>query len=357
MNPRSNFRVLGAMSGTSLDGLDLVLVHFEQNESWSFKIEKGTTIPYTPDWKSRLSNAPHLSGLELKRLDLDFAQFCATEMKGFLQGDEVDFIASHGHTVFHEPHNMLTHQIGDVSTIAAITGVDVLADFRSKDVALGGQGAPLVPVGDELLFHQYDACVNLGGFANVSLQKQGVRVAWDVCPANIVLNACIAEIGELYDDQGKLAASGEVLPTLLEELERLPFYEQPAPKSLGREWVEEHITPILEIRGDLKDVLATFVEHVARRVASDLSQVKGQVLFTGGGVHNDYLMKRISELATFTVERPENQLIEFKEALVFAFLGVLWKVNAPNCLSQVTGAKEDHISGVFAKGIPSKKTD
>ena len=297
-----------------------------------------------------MSNAPRLSGLELKRLDLEFAQFCAREMKGFLEGDEVDFIASHGHTVFHEPHTMLTHQVGDVSTIAALTGIDVLADFRSKDVALGGQGAPLVPVGDELLFGAYEACVNLGGFANVSRNQAGRRTAWDVCPANIVLNACVSAIGLSYDDNGDLASKGTVIPRMLTKLEELSYYRKDAPKSLGREWVEENIAPIIETQDDLNDLLATFVEHIALRITGDLTKVKGKVLFTGGGVYNHYLMNRISELASFTVECPEPNLIEFKEALIFAFLGVLWKTDVPNSLAQVTGAEEDHVSGVLAKG-------
>ncbi len=350
MKSTRNFSVLGAMSGTSLDGLDLVLVGFEQNSSWQFSIRKSVTIPYSAAWKSKLAAAQMNSGLELKLLDLEFGQYCGEAMKAFLGNEQVDFIASHGHTVFHEPLRGLTHQIGNPSAIAAVTGCDVIADFRTKDVRLSGQGAPLVPIGDELLFNDFAACVNLGGFANVSLKIDGKRLGWDFSAANIVLNLVVEPLGLDYDEGGVLARKGKVEGKLLAQLENLPYFQLPAPKSLGREWVEASVLPLLSESLPVEDCLATFTEHIALRIASDLNSVEGEVLFTGGGVYNSFLIDRIKEHVQFKVVVPHPELIEFKEALIFAFLGVLWMHDEVNVLSDVTGAQHNHVSGVFVKG-------
>ncbi|MFT5921863.1 MAG: anhydro-N-acetylmuramic acid kinase [Flavobacteriales bacterium] len=350
MESTRNFRVLGAMSGTSLDGLDLVLVHFEQKSNWKFSIEKALTIPYSKEWKLKLTSAQTCSGMELKLIDLAFSDYCAQAMKAFLDGEQVDFIASHGHTIFHEPERGLTHQIVDPSMIAAVTGCDVIADFRMKDVCLGGQGAPLVPIGDSLLFSEYEACVNIGGFANVSLTRGTNRMAWDISAANIVLNALVQPFGLNYDEEGQLARKGKVDARLLAQFEQLAYFKSAAPKSLGREWVEREITPLLTRDFSTEDLLATFSEHIALRIAADLSLVKGEVLFTGGGVYNSFLMERIQEHGQFEAVVPKAELVEFKEALIFAFLGVLWKMDEPNALADFTGARRNHVSGVYVRG-------
>lgn len=352
-----NWYVIGVMSGTSLDGVDLVFVKFNRDKGYTFEILQKEAFKYSEKWKNRLQDAFHLSGEKLTKLNVDYGQFLGELIQKFwLKNtiDEVDFIASHGHTIFHQPEQKFTLQIGSGAVISAITNCKVICDFRVQDVALGGQGAPLVPIGDQLLFGAYDYCLNLGGFANISFQNKTRREAFDICPVNIVMNHYCRKIGLEYDDKGKIAATGEIQQDLLNELNQLAFYKDDKPKSLGYEFIVEKVLPMIDLY-DLpeKDILRTFVEHVGVQIAAVIerntpkSNRNSTLFITGGGAFNSFLIKRLASLTTCKVMVPDADIINFKEAIIFAFLGVLKDQNEVNCLKSVTGAKRDHSSGVI----------
>lgn len=351
-----DYKVLGIMSGTSLDGLDLAYCLFKvKGGTYSFSIEKATTIPYPANWLERLEGLVNATGLELTRAHTDLGRYIGTEARKFtdLHQLQPDLIASHGHTVFHQPQNGFSLQIGDGYSLMVAGGCPVINDFRSLDVALGGQGAPLVPVGDELLFGQYDFCLNIGGIANVSARHGQQRIAYDICPANMVLNHLSRQAGMEYDEGGKLGASGQLHPSLLEELDALAYYRQSFPKSLGYEWVAEQVFPLLEKHAlSPADALHTFCHHIARQLRNALAPLADQqhmnLLATGGGAYNHFLIELMrQELVPSGISLivPEKSIIEYKEALVFALLGVLRLRKEVNCLASVTGARRDSCSG------------
>jgi anhydro-N-acetylmuramic acid kinase len=340
------------MSGTSLDGLDIASCEFtRQQNRWTFNIQCAETIPYTESWKSLLSNLESGTALDLVTADIEYGHLLGRLTRDFIERNKLvpDFIASHGHTIFHQPDKKMTSQIGRGSAIAAETGLRVVCDFRSLDVALGGQGAPLVPIGDALLFKDFDFCLNIGGFANISYQTENVRIAYDVCPANIVMNQLALQSGFEYDHDGMLAAGGNVNRRLLDSINSLPYYQQSFPKSLGKEWVVKHILPLLKSSGlSADDQLATFCEHIALQIASATRVQKGsKMLITGGGAFNKFLIGRIRHLAAPEIIIPDNHTVNFKEALIFAFLGVLRWRNEINCLTSVTGASKDSSGGAI----------
>lgn len=342
------FYVIGLMSGTSLDGLDLVYVKFNKNKFADFKILHSDTFEYSNMWKQDLRDAISFSEEIISKLNIDYGVLLGERVNQFIDAykiKKIDFIASHGHTIFHQPNKGITLQIGDGQSLANVTKQKVVCDFRSEDVRLGGQGAPLVPVGDKLLFPEYDYCLNLGGFANVSFQKGTERIAFDVCPVNIVLNKLAQKLGFDYDDKGEIARSGKYLVELDCSLRSLSYYKKEPPKSLGLEWVQECVFPLLNSENRMtKDLLRTYIEHTAW-VLADSFPVDAKILITGGGVFNDYLLERIKYYKKLTIIIPDKELVEFKEALIFAFLGVLRVVNQVNCLKSVTGASCDHSSG------------
>ncbi len=344
----SQYKVIGVMSGTSLDGIDLAYIEFEKNTRWTFKMLVAETIPYEETLEEQLREAIHYKEKELKQFDAFYTGFLAAKINAFIKKHnltEIDAVCSHGHTILHQPENEITYQIGNQENLAELIQQKVVCDFRVQDVALGGQGAPLVPIGDELLFPEYDYCLNLGGFANVSFHKDGKRIAYDICPVNIVLNKYAKQLGFEYDDKGKLAKSGEYLLSLGSELDNLPYYKQLPPKSLGLEWVQKEIVPRLEAfpRKEI-DLLRTFTEHVARQLARNF-KIRSKVLVTGGGAFNEYLLKRMTYYKELHLVKPTKELIEYKEALIFGFLGVLRLRDEVNCLKSVTGASKDHSSG------------
>jgi len=343
------------MSGTSLDGLDLVAAEFEQNNGkWNFTVHFSETISYSHEWLEKLRNSPALSGEKLIELHAEYGRYLGAETKRFISktGFTPDLIASHGHTVFHQPEKHFTFQIGNGADIAATTQITTVADFRTGDVALGGQGAPLVPVGDRFLFDEYDYCLNLGGFANISFEKNRQRIAFDICPVNIVLNYFAEKQGFAFDKNGELGRKGIVNTELLTKLNQLDFYGSEPPKSLGREWIEQSFLPVLngfEITD--QDKLRTVYEHIAQQIAGtvldrDKGGGKGKMLVTGGGTFNKFLIELISNQIPVEMVIPSKEIINFKEALVFAFLGVLRFTGQSNCLSSVTGATRDHSSGI-----------
>ncbi len=348
------YHVLGVMSGTSLDGIDLAECIFEHTEnaakktSWQFSIGATTTVPYASNWKKRLQEAVSFSEAELITLNCDYTDYLSEVIKNFIgerKLHSLDAICSHGHTILHQPDKGITLQIGNLPQLATRVQKTVVCDFRVQDVALGGQGAPLVPIGDRLLFGNYEYCLNLGGFANCSFERKGKRIAYDICPVNIVLNRYAQQLGQDYDDNGNIAASAVVDPALLQALGQLEFYFQPAPKSLGLEWVKTSVFPLLEESGcSSETILATFTEHIAMQLAAQFES-GATVMVTGGGAYNSYLLERLKQHAAVEIVCPSKTLIEYKEALIFGLLGVLKIRGEVNCLASVTGAKKDHSSG------------
>lgn len=341
---------IGLMSGTSLDGLDMVYVKFQKSNYANFEILSAETINYSDIWKERLQSAINLDKKGISILHYEYGAFLGIKTKEFISKNNIqklDFIASHGHTVFHQPDKGFTLQVGDGEGILKATNCMVVADFRTQDVQLGGQGAPLVPIGDRLLFSRYQACINLGGFANISYEANDLRIAFDICPVNIVLNYYANKMGCEYDASGAIAAQGEINTALLAALNALDFYKTAAPKSLGLEWVQKEILPLVaKYKASIPEILRTFVEHIALQIA-DVVKDSNAVLITGGGVFNTFLMERIKYWSQSKVAQPSDAVINYKEALIFAFLGRLRIENQVNCLKSVTGARKDHSSGVI----------
>lgn len=345
------YTAIGLMSGTSLDGLDICHCSFTQKqEGWAFEILHAETIPYNEISEARLRNSMKISAEELMHLNAEYGIFIGETVKNFIAENNIknlDVISSHGHTVFHQPKRKFTTQIGDGRAIKAITGVPVVYDFRQQDVFLGGNGAPLVPIGDELLFGAYDACLNLGGFSNISYKKDHRRIAFDISPVNFVLNHYAEKLGKKYDENGGFARSGTIDEAILSELNHLEFYQQNPPKSLGAEWVKEFILPKLEILKPA-DALATFTEHAGFQIRKIFeSENLKNVLITGGGAYNSYLIEKISNTETKIII-PNPEILEYKEALVFAFMGLLKILGENNVLSSATGSYTDHSTGIIA---------
>ncbi len=347
-----SYQVLGLMSGTSLDGLDLCLAQFWQTDSgsWKFTILAAETEAYPQIWEQRLRDAPKSTAFELSVLNLEYGNYIAEKCKSFLEknilADENCIISSHGHTVFHQPQIGLSLQIGSGKRIAESTGKVCVCNFREQDVLFEGQGAPLVPFGDQELFGNHTACLNLGGFANISYESQGKRIGFDICPVNILLNFYAQKLGLEYDQDGKIAESYPSSLPIIQALNSIPFYTQEPPKSLGKEWVEEYCQPILRhITPEL--AISAITEHGAVQIARTLLKSgKKEVICTGGGALNCYLMKRIQDLAPqISFHTCSHELIQYKEALIFGFLGLTKVLGIDNVLCSVTGAKHDHCSG------------
>lgn len=355
MSP-TNYTMIGLMSGTSGDGLDIAYCSYELQDHWSYEILDAITIPFPEDLGPNLMNCHKLSALDLAILDVSFGKWMGEKVKEYCTEKQIKPMAvcSHGHTVFHQPAKGLSLQIGNGWALHQACGQKVINDFRMQDVQLGGQGAPLVPIGDRLLFPTIDFCINLGGIANISMESAGKRIAFDTCPFNLLMNAQANALGAEFDKDGEWAEEGVLNEKLLEALNALPYYSKNNAKSLGREDLENNFIPLLSSSGlSEKDKLTTLVEHYAFQIAKviKLYQPTAQpsVLITGGGAYNSYFIERLdSQLSNswfHIFATPE--LIEFKEALVFGFLGVLRLRNENNCLASVTGADSDSTGGVI----------
>jgi anhydro-N-acetylmuramic acid kinase len=348
---KNYYNVLGIMSGTSLDGIDIAHVNFHKNDRWSFKILAAETVTYSEEWQKKLEKAVFLKQEDLQLLNENYTEVLADTISGFIQKYELkdlDAVCSHGHTVKHEPENAYTLQIGNLPKLAKLLDCKVVCDFRVQDVQLGGQGAPLVPIGDELLFPEYDYCLNLGGFANISTRQNDRRIAWDICAVNTVLNYLANKLGKAYDYNGKLASSGKMNEGLLKKFNNLPFFDSKPPKSLGIEWVNREIFPLFDTSVSATSALRTFTEHAAIQIAKELKgNSEAKVLVTGGGAFNGFLIDEIRKRTSVQVVIPSEEVINFKEALIFAFLGVLKMRGENNILRTVTGASKDHSSGVI----------
>ena len=346
---------IGLMSGTSVDGLDVCCATFTcQDGKWSFHIDCARGYDYPQELRQKLGrDVQNMSAYEFVAFHSEYGRYLGQRVNEFMAefGVKPDIIASHGSTVFHEPAKRIMYQIGDGAAIAAETGIPTVSDFRRLDIMLGGQGAPLVPVGDNLLFGEYDYCLNIGGFSNISWREGERRVAFDISPVNYVINRFARTVGLEMDRDGLMASKGHVDQALLRRLNALDYYSRPAPKSLGREWVEANVFPLLDGCGlSLEDLLRTYYEHCAVQLAR--VTVPGRsLLVTGGGAYNKFLIERMRELSGCNIVVPEPAIIEFKEALIFAFLGVLYMTNQVSCLSSVTGARQDNIGGMLFKII------
>lgn len=352
---KETYKVLGIMSGTSLDGIDIANINFSlKNKNWEYKIQETETIPYSSAWLEKLKTAVDFSANELTKLNEDYTFLLGNTIKSFIQKNKLanlDAVCSHGHTILHQPQNGFTLQIGNLPKIAEIVGVTIVCNFRIQDVKFGGQGAPLVPIGDRILFSDYDFCLNLGGFSNISFEENGKRIAFDISPVNTVLNFYANKLGFAYDDKGKIARSGETDLNLLEELDALSYYQKPFPKSLGFEFVKTIVLPLIESYDiSIEDKMHTFIKHIAKQMAFALPERSGKMLITGGGAYNDFLLESMQDfLPEMKLIVPDVKTLEYKEALIFALLGVLKLRNEINVLSSVTGAKKDHSSGVVYK--------
>lgn len=356
-NVKICYKIIGLMSGTSLDGLDVCLVNFSLlDNNWSFEIQNTKKYDYPSDLHKKLKGATNLSGMDLFLLDKELGKYYATAVNQFIlekniTKSEIDAIASHGQTIFHQPELGFTCQIGCGESIAVETDIKTINDFRKKDVLNGGQGAPLVPIGDKLLFSNFaDSFLNIGGFANFSkINADGSVTAFDICPANILINYFTQQLGLEYDEDGGIAASNQVDVNLFNALNTIPTYSLKQPVSLSSEWIEkEMITKFSSSNSLIKNNISTVTEHAAFQIAKRLNENSCKKVFiTGGGAKNNFLVQRITHYFNGEIVVPSEELIDFKEALIFAFLGALYLENIPNCLPEVTGAKKAVVGGVL----------
>ena len=355
------YRVIGIMSGSSLDGLDMVFTEFEESGGkWNYEIKAAACKPYSLDWKARLEKATTLSAYDYLLLNADYGKYLGEQVNEFIELHQLDhkvqLIASHGHTVFHAPHLGMTAQLGDGASIAAKTQINVVSDLRAMDVAFGGQGAPIVPIGEKLLWNDYAFCLNIGGIANISFNHKNGYKAFDVCPANRVLNLLAQIEGNEFDESGKMAASGNIHTGLLTRLNALPYYAKPAPKSLDNSFGAGEVFELIQSFDiSTADKLRTFTEHIAMQIGYSIQQSpmmanaeNSKMLITGGGAFNEFLVKRIKDsLSSFgiSVEVPDAMLVNYKEALVMGLIGVLRWREEYNVLQTVTGAERSSIGG------------
>ena len=357
------YKVIGLMSGSSLDGLDIAFVEFQENGGkWSYEILQADCIAYSNEWILKLKNATTLSALDYQLLHTSYGHYLGQKVNEFIEKNDlnhqVNLIASHGHTTFHLPQQQMTAQLGDGASIAAETKLPVVTDLRNIDVAFSGQGAPIVPIGEKLLFNEYDYFLNLGGIANISAKNGDTFIAFDVCAANRVMNMLAMEKNIDYDKDGAIAAAGNINNKLLEKLNELEYYNQPFPKSLANSFGIEIIFPIIKSESiSIEDGMRTYVEHICVQIKaaifnSQFSIHNCQILVTGGGAFNLFLIKRLKEVLQDNIEvviPPEN-LINYKEALIMALIGTLRWREEYNVLASVTGAKQNSIGGALWLG-------
>ena len=338
------------MSGSSLDGVDIAYCEFSYDTKWHFKIIKAQTITYPEEWIIALTEMPNQPGAKLIEYDISYGKYLGELVVKFIKRNNLvpDLISSHGHTVFHSPEKDFTFQLGNGQAIASFTGIKTISDFRIGDIQLGGQGAPLVPIGDKLLFPEYDFCINIGGIANISFDKNGKRIAFDICPANQLLNHLSRQVGKPFDKNGNIAQLGKMNKPLFEKLNNHPYYARPYPKSMSNQLVTNEFINIVDNSDTtVEDSLYTVCKHIAYQIRDVTREIAGnKYLITGGGVHNDFLVTAIEKELMQNIIIPNSQIIDFKEALIFAFMGALRIERKINCLASATGANSDSSVGV-----------
>jgi anhydro-N-acetylmuramic acid kinase len=346
----TSFNVIGVMSGTSQDGLDIALCRFIKNNStWEYSVIRAETVPYSEYWLQMFNKIENISGYDLLKLHNKFGSYIGDCINRFMDSInmKVDLIASHGHTVYHRPEDRLTFQLGSGTEISAKCRITTASDFRTLDIALKGQGAPLVPVGDELLFGEYDFCLNLGGFANISYREGGRRKGFDICPVNTIINKIAKEYGYKFDKDGQIAGKGNINYPLLKKLNMINYYDKVAPKSLSKEWLEAEFLPVInKFNITHEDKLRTVYEHIIIQIIRCINiKTKSRILTTGGGAFNKFLIKLLKENCKQQIVIPDKLIVKYKEALIFGLLGVLRLRNEINCYSSVTGAVRDSSTG------------
>jgi Predicted molecular chaperone distantly related to HSP70-fold metalloproteases len=357
------YNVIGLMSGSSLDGLDIAFVHFEESAGkWQYEIKETSCIIYPEEWRKKLSSLNGMKAEDYFLLHTAYGHWLGHRVNEFLEQKNLSYrvqlIASHGHTAFHLPAQKMTAQLGDGAAISAVTGIRTISDLRNVDVALGGQGAPIVPIGEKLLLQEYNLFLNIGGIANLSVNGENF-IGFDVCPANRVLNSLAKNTDKGFDENGVLASAGKIDPLLLQKLNDFDYYSKPYPKSLSNEFGINEIIPLMEKSGLSKvDALATYVRHIVIQVSRALSLLKQKLpgrgklnlLITGGGAHNKFLVESLrKEVLPDNIECivPGDELADYKEALIIAFIGVLrWREDI-NVMQSVTGASKDSINGAI----------
>lgn len=365
MSKEKQFRVVGLMSGSSLDAVDLAVCRFDiapeasERPVLDWEMEATDAIPFPAEWRERLRQLPRANAATYVKTDVELGHYFGWITRRFLEERRlrVDAIASHGHTIFHFPKAGATAQIGDGAAIAAETGLTTINNFRAMDMAFGGQGAPLAPIADQYLFPEYDYWLNIGGIANLTARKDEELIAFDVGGANQIFDALVAPLGMAYDHDGDIARNGRVLPALLQQVDALPYFHRPYPKSLGNDWVQEVLLPLYQdFEAATEDKLATAVHQLARQIAQAINIIQGsgdaknhRLLATGGGALNTFLIEGIREecakFCSLAVVVPAPEIVQFKEAALMALMGALRLAALPNCLSSVTGARRDAMGG------------
>ncbi|HVM87769.1 MAG TPA: anhydro-N-acetylmuramic acid kinase [Puia sp.] len=363
------YRAIGLMSGSSLDGLDIAYVHLHENAGrWNFEIIMADCYEYDETWRNKLQSATKMSAFDYQLLDVSYGHYLGERVNSFIAENNLQFqvqlVTSHGHTTFHLPEKKMTAQIGNGAALAAVTGINVVNDLRAMDIALGGQGAPIVPIGEKLLFNDFDFFLNLGGIANISFKQNENFIAFDVCAANSILNMLANKTGKTFDEDGEIAVSGNINNKLLEELNRLNYYGKAYPKSLANSFGAETVYPIIENNGlEVPHSMRTYTEHIAIQISNaakkilktenEIPENKPQtktykLLSTGGGSLNKFLItcikKHLQEL-NIEVTVPDENLIKYKEALIMALIGVLRWREENNVLCSVTGSSRNSIGG------------
>jgi anhydro-N-acetylmuramic acid kinase len=354
------YKVIGLMSGSSLDGLDIAYVELQENAGkWNFRIIASACYQYDDEWKEKLKNAFNLSALEYQLLHTAYGHYLGEAVNKFINANSLQYqvalISSHGHTSFHFPHQKMTAQLGDGAALAAVTGLPVVSDLRSIDVAFGGQGAPIVPIGEKNLFPEFDLFLNIGGIANISIRDKDNFIAFDICPANRVLNSLAAKVGKEYDANGEMASIGNIHAVLLDKLNALDYYKREPPKSLDNSFGANEVYQLIRSYAlTHNDSLRTYVEHIVLQIKNAIinnhkpQTASSKLLITGGGAFNGFLIERLKEeLETLNISIviPDKQIVDYKEALVMAFIGVLRWRQENTVLSSVTGAERDSIGG------------
>ena len=352
----NTFKIIGIMSGTSLDGLDIAHCTFKKGKDWSYQIDKAITVEYPKILKSKLKSSFEFSGYDLIKLDHSLGEFIGLEINKFINNNDLnpEIISSHGHTVFHNTKDKIGLQIGNANKILSIVKIPVINNFRELDIILGGQGAPLVPIGDKLLFKGYNYFINLGGILNLTKIDSNNVLAFDVVASNLVLNNISNKLNFEYDHEGKIARNGKFIPELFDQLNSLVYFKKTHPKSIGIEWVNKNIFPIIyKSIYKLEDVMNTFINHIAYQLIKNIEGEKNKILITGGGAYNKFLIEKIKLYDKNKNQWiiPNDNLVNYKEALIFAFMGLLRKINKPNILNDATGSIYKISAGNISKNI------
>lgn len=360
---KSTYQIIGLMSGSSLDGIDLAHCSFESHgKNLHWKLNAASTLPFSKEWTNKLLELTQSNSKTLLAAHAAFGRYLGEQVNHFLQEQQLncDIVASHGHTIFHYPEEQFTFQLGDGAAIAATTGIPTIDRFRAMDMAFGGQGAPVAPIVDRYLFEGYDYYLNIGGIANISAPIRDHRmVAFDIGGANQILDALAQIDGHSYDDKGKIAASGTPIPMLYDQINALPYFSESYPKSLGNDWVLDQQTSVyLQHTGKTADKLSTACKQLAYQTAKAILQIQNQekqqksaykMLVTGGGAWNTFLIQQIRDacqkVCNLAIHIPSDEIIGFKEAILMALMGYLRMTKQNNCLATATGATQDSVSG------------